>query len=197
MAESSEQHSPAAYNSDTPSRKDQRRAKLSPVLRFVLTFVVSLAVFGVLYAHLTASYHDQLLSLMEWTATLAGAFTSIFSDNVDYYGRVCSFRDFTVEIIDECTGLLEMVIYLAAVVSFSTTIRKKLLGLAFGIPAIYVFNLVRIVVLLVVGSFSQPAFGFMHLYFWQGTMIIMITSVWIGWLYLVVYHEKRPARVSP
>ncbi len=197
MRESSGKHSAAGGNSDSPPPDASRRARLSPVLKFVLTFVVSLAVLGTVYAHLSATYDDQLLWLMEGTATLAGAFTSIFSDDADYYGRICSFRGFTVEVIDECTGLLEMVIYLAAVVSFSTTIRKKLLGLALGIPAIYVFNLVRIIALLVVGSFSRGLFDFMHLYFWQGTMIIMIGSVWIGWLYLVVYREKRPAPLSP
>jgi archaeosortase B (VPXXXP-CTERM-specific) len=101
-----------------------------------------------------------------------------------------------VEIIDECTGLFEMLIYIAAVAAFSTSIRKRLLGMAIGIPAIFLFNLARIIFLLLAGAYSKSLFDFMHLYFWQATLIIMISSVWIGWLYLVVYREKRTLEVS-
>ena len=166
------------------------------MLRFVITFVVTLAVVGLLYAHVTANYHDKLDPLMEWTAVLSGSVASLFSSDVSWEDKHCQYRGFTVQIIDECTGLLEMVIFFAAVISFSTGIKKKLLGLAMGIPAIYVFNLIRIVVLMVVGASSQRVFDFMHLYFWQATLIIMIATVWIGWLYLVVYREKKSVVVS-
>ena len=67
----------------------------------------------------------------------------------------------------------------------------------FGIlPAIYLFNILRIFVLLIVGSTSKRAFDFMHLYFWQATLILMIATVWVGWLMLVVYREKKPVAVS-
>jgi len=91
-------------------------------------------------------------------------------------------------------GLFEMLIYLAAVLSFSTTIRKKLLGIAMGLPAIFVFNLVRITILLVAGAGSMEVFNFMHLYLWQVTLIVMISTIWIGWLYLVVYRDDRKAQ---
>ena len=196
----------AQNDSDTPSRTPndsqparasaKRTRKLSPVLKFIILFLVGLAVFGGLYAHVTASYHDSLIPLMKATAHISGFVLSIFSDEVFYQGKHCAFHGFMVEIIDECTGLLEMVIYFAAVLSFSTTIRKKLLGLLIGLPAIYLFNVLRITLLIVVGAFWPAAFDFMHLYFWQGTLIIMIGSVWVGWLYLVVYREKKPVAVS-
>jgi exosortase H (IPTLxxWG-CTERM-specific) len=137
-----------------------------------------------------------MLWLMTSTAFICGNFLSVFTDNTGYDGVFVSFKGFPVEIIDECTGLFEMLIYIAAVISFSTTIRKKLIGIAIGIPAIYIFNVIRIIILLVVGAGSQKAFEFMHLYLWQVTLIIMIAAIWVGWLYLVVYREKRTVVVS-
>jgi exosortase H (IPTLxxWG-CTERM-specific) len=169
---------------------------LSPALKFVLSFLVSLAVLGLAYSHLTAKYHDNILWLMDFTATACGFVLSIFSNAVNYSGKYVSYNGFSVEIIDECTGLLEMVIYLAAVVSFSASIRKKLIGIVTGVPAIYLFNILRIIVLLIAGSMSKRVFDFMHLYFWQATLILMIATVWIGWLVLVVYREKKPVAVS-
>ncbi|MFQ6008591.1 MAG: exosortase H [Candidatus Zixiibacteriota bacterium] len=181
------------------SAKSARRRWLSnipPALKFVLSFLVSLAVLGLAYSHLTAKYHDNLLWLLDVTATACGFVLDIFSDAVHYSGKYVSYNGFSVEIIDECTGLLEMVIYLAAVVSFSASIRKKLIGIAAGVPAIYLFNILRIIVLLIAGASSKRVFDFMHLYFWQATLILMIATVWIGWLVLVVYREKKPVAVS-
>jgi exosortase/archaeosortase family protein len=82
-----------------------------------------------------------------------------------------------------------MMIYAACVLAFPTSWRKKGLGLLLGIPAIYIFNLLRILCLLVVGRFANSTFDFFHLYFWQATLIIMITSVWLLWIYAIVRDE--------
>ena len=58
---------------------------------------------------------------------------------------------------------------------------------------IYVMNVARIVALLVVGRYSDYWFDFMHLYFWQVTMIVMIASAWMAWLWWVVRDETDPA----
>ena len=44
--------------------------------------------------------------------------------------------------------------------------------------------------LIVVGKFFPKAFDFMHLYFWQATMIVMITSVWLLWIIKVVRTDE-------
>jgi len=182
--------------STTTAGAPKRLLSFSPGLKFVLRFLATLAALGLTYAYLTAKYHDSLLWFMNTTASVCGFLLSLFSGAVQYSGKYVTYKGFSVEIIDECTGLLEMVIYLAAVVSFSAPWRKKLTGIAMGVPAIYLFNILRIFVLLIVGSMSKRAFDFMHLYFWQATLILMIGTVWIGWLMLVVYREKEPVAVS-
>ena len=46
-----------------------------------------------------------------------------------------------------------------------------------------------IMVLIMVGHVYPAGFDFMHLYFWQATLIIMITSVWALWIFQVVIRE--------
>jgi len=174
----------------------KKRARLSPIVRFILTFIVSLAVGGAAYAYFSTSYHGLLVWVMRATTVVTGATLSLFTSDIVYYDQICSFKNFDVKIIDECTGVLEMVIYSAAVVAFPTTWRKKGIGILLGVPIIYVFNVLRIIVLLVVGAYSRSVFDFMHLYFWQATLVIMIASLWVGWLVLVVNREKRPVAVS-
>ncbi len=164
--------------------------------RFIAWFVGGLAVGGTLFAYVASSNHGFMQMLMEVTAAITGFVVGLFSENVSYAGQICTFQDFTVKIIDECTGVMEMVIYAAAVMAYPTNWRKKMWGIVFGIPAIYAFNVVRIILLVVVGAYSRPLFEFMHLYFWQATLIVIITTIWIGWLLLVVYREKDALAVS-
>jgi exosortase H (IPTLxxWG-CTERM-specific) len=167
------------------------------VLRFVLSFVISLTVLGFVYSFVTARYENSLVPVMRLTATICGWIASLFAPEAFWWDRVVSTRGFTLEIIDECTGVLEIVIFTAAVISWATSVRKKLIGILIGVPIIYAFNIIRIVVLLFVGAQSQAAFDFFHLYFWQVTLILMISSVWIAWLLWVVNREKESVAVSP
>jgi archaeosortase B (VPXXXP-CTERM-specific) len=170
--------------------------KLSPVGKFIILFLVMLVIVGIITSQLLSRFHEKILWLMSFTASAAGGILSLFSSQVSYHDVTVVFKGFPVEIIDECTGLFEIFIFMAAVLAYSTSIKKKLLGFAMGIPTIYLFNVIRIIFLLVAGAYSKELFDFMHLYFWQGTLIIMISSVWVAWLYLVVYHEKKPAPLS-
>jgi len=99
----------------------KRLKSLPPALRFVILFLLSLVVLGLAYSHLTAKYHDNLEWIMEGTASACGFVVSLFSSETHHFGKFISYNGFSVEIIDECTGLLEMVIYLAAVISFSAS----------------------------------------------------------------------------
>ncbi len=163
----------------------------NPTLRFLLFFIVLVAVLGTAYAFVTVQFADQTQTFARATASITGSILGIFSGSVTCTDRYVSFSGFRVEIIDECTGLLEMVIFLAAVLAFPTTWRKKLIGIAGGLPAIYVFNVMRMIFLLIAGASSKSLFEFMHLYFWQVTLILIIATIWLGWLYLVVLREKK------
>ena len=104
---------------------------------------------------------------------------------------VVQLGGFGVRIIEECTGIFEAIIFVAAVLAFPTSLARKAIGVALGVPLLYVVNVLRILVLLVVGSSWPAVFEFMHLYFWQATLILMITSVWLLWIFKVVRHGKQ------
>jgi len=106
---------------------------------------------------------------------------------------IVRFGSFSVTIIEECTGVYEMLILGAALLAYPTRWRNTLLGFAIGIPMIYVMNVARIVALLIIGRYSSNWFDFMHVYFWQVTMIVMIASAWMAWLWWVVRDETDPA----
>lgn len=161
----------------------------NPAYRFVLVFLPLLGVVSVLYPLFVKHFNFVIQAFIEATAAIEFYFLSLFSDEVRLNGKMVWFGNFVVKIIDECTGIYEMLIFSAAVLAFPTSWRDKGLGILMGCPLIYLFNLLRIAMLIVVGRFWPPAFDFMHIYFWQATMIVMITSVWLLWITKVVRYD--------
>lgn len=178
--------------SSKPSASRKRR-----LINFVLTFLVLLIAGAIAYPYFSIVYAEELLGFMAITADICGGLLSFFSDTVMVNDRFMSLQGFTVEIIEECTGLFEMLIFLAALLSYPADWKSKIIGILLGLPALYLFNVLRIVALTLVGVHSPGMFDFMHLYFWQGTLILMITSVWVLWILLVVNrNEKTTALLS-
>ena len=166
-----------------------RRFLANPTWRFLILFAVYLGAVGTLLPIGIRTFPGVTRFLVTATAAIEYALLAPFSDLASLKGTTIHFGSFGVEIIDECTGLFEMAIYAVCVLAFPTSWRNKGLGLLFGIPAIYAFNIVRILCLLFVGRYAYSSFEFFHIYFWQGTLILMITSVWMLWIYLVVRDE--------
>ncbi|MBW2275269.1 MAG: exosortase H [Deltaproteobacteria bacterium] len=158
----------------------------NPAYRFVLLFIVYLGGMAVAYPRLRARFEEVIDGLATGTAWVEYAFFRLFSNAVTLSDKVIVYQGFAVKIIEECTGLYEVVIFAAAVLAFPTTWLKRAIGLLMGVPLLYFFNVLRIAVLIVVGRYWPEYFDFMHLYFWQATLILMITSVWLLWIIKVV-----------
>ena len=161
-------------------------AAQNPANRFVVLFLVYLAALAFFYPKFSVRYSGVVEWMSETTAVMVAFAIDLFSDVVKQQHKMIIFGGFAVEIIEECTGLYEMLIYAAAVMAFPTTLVKKGIGIALGVPMLYAINVGRIMFLLWVGRFYPHSFDFMHLYFWQATLILMITSVWLLWIFQVV-----------
>lgn len=166
-----------------------KEAFLNPANRFVVLFLLYLVALAFFYPKFSLRYANVVEWMSEMTAILGGLTIEIFSDEVHQKYKMIVYGGFAVEIIEECTGLYEILIYAAAVFAFPTSLVKKGIGIVLGAPILYAVNVVRIAFLIWIGRFYPEIFDFMHLYFWQATLILMITSVWLLWIFKVVRHE--------
>ena len=167
-----------------------REAWRNPAYRFVFLFLLYLGIAATLYPPFTEAFPDVVYGMMTITAKIEYWILLPFTDQVTVNYNLVSFMGFPVKIIVECTGIYEVLIFSSAVLAFPTLWSKRGLGLLMGIPLLYLFNVVRIVVLILVGKFWPSIFDFMHIYFWQATLILMITSVWLLWIFKVVRDDE-------
>jgi exosortase H (IPTLxxWG-CTERM-specific) len=163
-----------------------RRLLESPAHRFVAVFALLLGLEVWLYPIATRRWFGAVDALTGSTARSVHRLASQLSPGAAIEGRQLWLDGFSVRIIEECTGVFEALIFAAAVLAYPTSFARRALGLALGVPLLYLVNLLRILVLLAVGSARPDLFEFMHLYFWQATLILMITSVWLLWIFAVV-----------
>jgi archaeosortase B (VPXXXP-CTERM-specific) len=99
-------------------------------------------------------------------------------------------KNFNVEIVVECTGLYEMFIFLLGMLAYPSSLKKKLWGALFGIPFIFLINIIRMVFIAVICNYRPDAFEFLHLYFWQVALILIILCTWILWIEKIVKSER-------
>jgi exosortase/archaeosortase family protein len=91
---------------------------------------------------------------------------------------------FTFFIGPDCTGWKSMIAFFALVfATLGIGMRKRLLGLAAGIPLIYLGNLARItVVVLIERGFGLDAAMVFHDLLWQAGLIALVLALWLAWL---------------
>lgn len=98
-------------------------------------------------------------------------------------------------LVPDCGAIPSISIFIAAVLAFPAPWRKRLVGIAAGVPILYVVNLFRVSVLAFIGAFDstpgQQWFRFTHEYVWSGIFIIFVVMVWMGWIEFVVSKRRQ------
>lgn len=99
-------------------------------------------------------------------------------------GFLLKTNGFAFLISEDCTGWKSMLFLIALILAVpKVNIRKRIVGLAFGVPAIYLGNLFRILIMVFISLGFRPEFAkVIHDYFWQLGLISLVLVVWILWL---------------
>lgn len=90
-----------------------------------------------------------------------------------------------IEIIYECSGVYILFLFFSYILSYPTTLTKKIVGIFWGTIVLYSFNICRITILGLLEYFSPTLFNFFHLYLWEAiyiTFVLLIAYIWTNWI---------------
>ena len=90
----------------------------------------------------------------------------------------------SVSVGTQCTGLDAVLLLLPAILVFPSSWRAKALGVGLGVGVMAGLNLVRIVSLCFLGTYSSAALEVGHLYVWP--IVVIVTAL----LTLLVWVER-------
>ncbi|MFY9820136.1 MAG: exosortase H [Thermoanaerobaculia bacterium] len=114
-------------------------------------------------------------------ANLSGGVLRLLGQNVTMAGTIIRSPRFAVNIRNGCNGVEAMLIFIAAVLAFPASWASRLAGLALGMLAIQVINLVRVVALFLTGTYFPKIFDTSHTVIWQTIVILCGVLLWIFW----------------
>jgi exosortase H (IPTLxxWG-CTERM-specific) len=128
-------------------------------------------------------------------ARASGAALNLLGQHVRMNGTIIQGPRFAVNIRNGCNGVEAMLIFLAAVLAFPAGWRSRLLGLALGIAALQVVNLVRVIALFLTGVYWPRLFDASHTVIWQSIVILCGVLLWIVWASR--FADPAPRRAEP
>ena len=146
------------------------------IVKFVIYMVIIYLILNPLENYLVEviAYHSYLLFK---------AFTVVsYSENWIYLDRL------NIEVINACTGIIFISIYLALILSLSKNIREVLIGIPL-ILIIYFGNLLRILLTGILGMvFINEAYWVHEI---VGYLMVPLTSVITSLIYLKILSKMR------
>lgn len=157
-------------------------------VRACLVFAICIGLSILAYYKLVET--EGMLSLRTFVARSTGAILNLFGTDAQVDGTVVSSADFSMKIVNECTGIVSMLILFCAVIAYPSKIKGKLLGLGMGLPALFSLNLVRMVSLFYIGAFLPGVFETAHILVWQSLMVLAVIAIWFVWAQKVVHARS-------
>jgi len=129
----------------------------------------------------------QTYFVIPWTNSLASISTfivTLFDPNVVASGNVMrnNVNGFAVGIEAGCNGVEAAIVLVAAMLAFPAPWRYRALGIAIGIAAVQLLNIVRVISLFYIGQWDFAVFEWAHQYVWQALIMLDVLVVWLIWV---------------
>lgn len=160
--------------------------------RFAITFGICCITLYAMAGWLPESLFEE--SLNRHTISIAASFLGLCGYHPVLDGITLSQDGFSVRVITECSVLNMGVLFFSFVVAYPATLRKKLIGLALGIPVLHTGNILRIALVFAIGVKNRLLFEFVHVYVGQVLMVFFVIIVCLTWARatLAVTPPRKP-----
>jgi len=167
-----------------------------PTVRVVGTFVLTIYIaFFLLTYEGFVQYLDISMALAQGLAWLSFGFLSVVGAIVGFpviiEGTNLASGAFRVDVAPACSGAVPSMIYLAAVFAYPAAFKLKLIGAGIGLLIIQGVNLLRVILLFLVGLFAEPLFHDLHVYVAQGLVVAVAVATWLFWAGRFVHAPGR------
>jgi len=173
----------------------KKRKKVPSDIKKIMKFVILAAIFGISFYTLFSRFAESrvLINTVFITAKCTSFVLNLFGIEATTHAHMVFLDNFSFEVVYECVGIFPIIIFASFVLAYPTKLRNKLIGIAIGVPFIYLFNIFRLIVMALVGNTHPQYFDFLHEYLWQVVVILVIVMLWILWMTKVVKSEREVA----
>lgn len=175
---------PKKKNKIIKKRKVQKKSgewsERKPVILFAASFLGICLLF---YLLTNMSWFETFRKpILSGYSSISSLLLNIFGFGVTANGEMMTSPDFSVSIEEGCDAIAPAILYAVSVAIFPIAMRTKWKGLLYGLIAIALLNIIRIMTLFITGVYAPSLFEFMHVEFWQVIFIVFTVGIWIYWM---------------
>lgn len=151
-------------------------------------FVMKIVLLNLFFFSIFYAFREKFSILLILTASILSFFLNLLGIPNSVQNEVISFPNATFEIIYECTALFPFIIFSSAVLSYPSSLKKKFLGVSAGAAIIYSLNILRLIVLSLIGIHYPSVFRLVHSFLWESLFLLLVILIFFYW---VNWNEKR------
>jgi exosortase H (IPTLxxWG-CTERM-specific) len=123
-----------------------------------------------------------LTPLTMLTARTTLAVLQLYGIEVAQFGTVIYHPDgFAYEIYYRCTGVLPVGFLTVSILAYPGALRRKIIGLAAGVPILVALNFTRLIHLFHIGVYNPAIYDVAHKVLWEGFIVLAVFGLWLGW----------------
>jgi exosortase/archaeosortase family protein len=128
-------------------------------------------------------------------ATLASlkAALALFTGSAYVNGTIVGTGALQFGIISDCTPVMPLALFCSACLAFPTGWRWKVVGMLGAAVLLWIYNLIRVLLMFVVMTRWPSAFDFFHVYLWQTTTLIVVFLLFTIWLRMQRASGTQPS----
>ena len=130
------QPNPPFYNVIIPFFRRNRR-----ITKSILIFSSCIIVFMLAYSGISES--SFMVALSTAIANVTGLILKSLSFNIQVVDTSIASADFSMTIVDACTGIIPMAIVVSAVIAYPSSFKDKGKGIVLGIVGLFIINVIR------------------------------------------------------
>lgn len=152
-----------------------------PVFMFLMTFSVLMGLFYGFALFTNFFENPFMLGYLNWIATVSGFILGLLGQSVHVSGNNISAA-FSVSIDRGCSAFEPIALFISAVIAFPAFYLKKIPGIIFGVLSLVILNLIRVITLVLIGTYFPKFFHLMHIDVWQGLFVFFAVILWVVWI---------------
>ena len=155
----------------------------NPLIKFLVSAVITYAAWYLLYD--LWLHPKRILDnfVIDFTVKLSETTLKILGFKV-FTGHAFIGLEPTrcLNIGDACNGLSLFALFTGFIICYPGNLRSKFLYIPFGIISIFLFNVVRVVILAIIYLYSPSSLAFNHSYTFTTIIYVYIFILWIFWV---------------
>lgn len=171
--------------------------EFKPALYFVGKFLVVYLVLNTLYGIYIAQYDTQPDPVTKAVTKNAIVLLNAFGYDAEIqstpnpYVPVSLDGQRTVSVFEGCNSLNVMIVMLAFLVAYKGPLKHYLWFIPLSLVIIYIFNLIRVDLLILVSRYLPDYMYFTHKYFFTAFIYAVVFLLWFWWVRLNQKSEIR------